>query len=256
MHHTKFGWKPDLPDHRDLSYKEHKLKVEKPARLPKKVDLRKSGSEPPIHDQGELGSCTTFSIGSAIEYDRLKQKLKYFVPSHLFIYYNERVIEGTVDQDAGAEIRDGIKSVASTGYCDEKTWPYDINSFTVKPSDAAYAEAKKYKAIKYFRIDNTDIKQLKTCLAAGFPFVFGVTVYKSFYDADENNGVVPMPSQDDQPLGGHAILCVGYDDDKKLFTIHNSWGTDAGDKGYYYLPYDYMTNKDLCDDVWTIRQVV
>lgn len=255
MHHTKFGWKPDLPDHRDLSYKKHRLKIEKPVKLPKKVDLRISGNEPPIHDQGDLGSCTSFSIGSAIEFDRIKQKIKYFVPSHLFIYYNEREIENSVHEDAGAEIRDGIKSIASTGYCSEDLWPYNVNAFASKPPQPCYDEAKNHKALKYFRIDNSDIKQLKSCLAAGFPFVFGVTVFKSFYNADEANGVVPMPTMDDQPLGGHAILCVGYDDDKKLFTIHNSWGTEAGDKGYYYIPYSYMTNKDLCDDCWTIREI-
>lgn len=255
MHHTKFGWKPDLPDKRDLAYKEHKLKAEKPVRLPKKVDLRKTSYSSPIHDQGDLGACTAFCIGSAIEFDRIKQKLRYFVPSHLFIYYNERVLENSVEQDNGAEIRDGIKSIASTGYCSEDTWPYKIDEFATKPPQKCYEEAKKYKALKYFRLDNSDIRQLKSCLFAGFPFVFGVTVYKSFYDADEANGVVPMPRSDDTPLGGHAILCVGYDDDKKLFIIHNSWGKDVGDKGYYYIPYDYLTNKDLADDFWTIREL-
>lgn len=255
LHHTKFGWKPDLPDHRDLSYKVNHYKLDKPVKLAKSVDLRTSGFMPPILDQGNLGSCTSFAISSALEFDRRKQKIKVFTPSHLFIYYNERELEGSVEQDAGAEIRDGIKSVASTGYCDEALWPYDISKFADKPSPACYTQAKKYKALSYFRIDNTDIKQLKSCLAAGFPFVFGVTVYKSFYDADDNNGVIPMPSQDDQVLGGHAILCVGYDDSKKLFTIHNSWGTSAGDKGYYYIPYDYLTNKNLADDFWTIRKL-
>jgi C1A family cysteine protease len=253
MHHLKFGWKPDLPDHRDLTYKVNKLKVEKPVKLPKKVDLRTSGFMPPIMDQGELGSCTSFAISSALEFDRRKQKLKVFTPSHLFIYYNEREMEGTVDQDAGAEIRDGIKSVSSVGYCDEAIWPYDVSKFTVKPVPNCYTQAKKNKAVSYFRIDNTDIKQLKACLAAGFPFVFGATVYKSFYDADNAGGIVPMPTANDQVLGGHAILCVGYDDSTKLFCIHNSWGTEAGDNGYYYIPYDYMTNNNLCDDFWTVR---
>lgn len=255
MHHTKFGWKPDLPDHRDFSYKEHRLKLEKPARLPKKVDLRKSGFMPPIYDQGELGSCTSFAISSALEFDRRKQKLSVFQASKLFIYYNERLMEGTVDQDAGAEIRDGIKSVATTGYCSEDLWPYSVDKFVMKPSPVAYEAAKKHKAVTYYRLDNADIRQLKSCLAAGFPFVLGVSVYKSFYQGDEN-GHVPMPSSFDELLGGHAILCVGYDDDTKYFTIKNSWGTSTGDKGFYYLPYDYVTNTNLSDDFWSIRSVV
>lgn len=253
LHHTKFGWKPDVPDFRDYDYASTRMKIEKPRVLPKLIDLRPSFG--PCEDQGDLGSCTAHGISGAIEFDRVKQNLPQFEVSRLFIYYNERVAEGTVNSDEGAYIRTGIKSVVSDGYCHESLWPYDVSKFKDKPDTSAYNEAVKYKALSYYRIDNTKLMHLKSCLAGGFPFVFGISIYNSFYDADANKGIVPMPGAHDECLGGHCILCVGYDDSKELFTIRNSWGTQAGDNGYYYLPYNYLVNKDLTDDVWTIRGV-
>src|SRR5450759_909977 len=107
---ARYGWLPDLPDQRDYFYA---APVEMAGALPISIDLRPQC--PPVYDQGQLGSCTANAIAGAIEFDRMKQKLADFVPSRLFIYYNERVIEGTVRSDSGAMIRDGIKSVASLG---------------------------------------------------------------------------------------------------------------------------------------------
>jgi C1A family cysteine protease len=56
-------------------------------------------------------------------------------------------------------------------------------------------------------------------------------------------------------IGGHAVMAVGYDDEKKHFIIQNSWGTEWGDKGFFYMPYDYAANSDLAADFWTIRIV-
>lgn len=253
QHHNKFGWKPGLPDHRDWKYSHSRMALEAPPKFPSKVDLRSMFG--PCYDQGDLGSCTGNGIAAVLEFDRKKQKLKDFIPSRLFIYYNERVIEGTINQDSGAEIKNGIKSVAQTGYCEETIWPYNISEFTVKPPKQAYDEAVRMKALNYYSIDNSQINQLKSCLAAGYPIVFGATVYESLYSADNNHGIVSMPHPSEQPLGGHCIVIVGYDDSKKLFIIRNSWGTNCGDKGYYYFPYNYITSKDLCDDFWTIRSI-
>src|SRR5262245_42542108 len=140
----RYGWIPDLPDHRDHLYAAPVVHL---AKLPAKVDLR--GKCPTVYDQGQLGSCTANAIGAAIQFDRMKQKRKpNFIPSRLFIYYNERVIEGTVRSDSGAQIRDGIKTVAHDGDCPEKEWPYDIAKFAVKPSAKCYKDALKYKAVR------------------------------------------------------------------------------------------------------------
>jgi C1A family cysteine protease len=258
-----FGYIPDLPDIRD-----HTFSITKPELigqpLPTAVDLRKEQAmQFPILDQGQLGSCTANAIAAAMAYATSKQGKTnishiipgadpYFLASRLFIYYNEREMENTINTDAGAMIRDGIKSVNQLGACREGLWPYNIQQFTQKPVPLAYDEAQKYQALQYRRLNNQEITQLKGCIAQGFPFVFGFAVYQSFYKISPTNAVMPMPPRSDKLLGGHAVLAVGYDDHKQLFTIRNSWGDKWGDKGYFYMPYKYITNHNLCDDFWTI----
>jgi C1A family cysteine protease len=247
----KFGWIPDLPDARDHLYS---APVAVMGAMPTKVDLRPSC--PPVFNQGQLGSCTANAIGNAHRFDQLKQnKGKSFAPSRLFIYYNERDMEGTVGEDSGAMIRDGIKSIAQLGVCDEKDWPYVITKFTNKPSATCYQDALEHQALSYQRVTQT-LTQLKGCLASGYPFVFGFTVYESFESAAvAKSGDVPLPSDGEQVLGGHAVLAVGYDDSKLRFIVMNSWGTDWGKKGFFTMPYSYLTDANLADDFWTVRIV-
>ena len=248
----RYGWIPDLPDARDHVYAAPRAFMGR--RLPTQVDLRPHC--PPVYDQGQLGSCTANAIGAAIQFDRMKQNLTPdFVPSRLFIYYNERVIERTVSTDSGAQIRDGIKSVAKQGVCPEPDWPYDISKFTVRPPQTDYKEALENRAVSYSRLTH-NLNLLKGCVASGYPFVFGFTVYESFESqAVANSGVVPMPSPTEETLGGHAVLAVGYDDSTQRFIIRNSWGTGWGMNGYFTMPYGYVTDANLADDLWTIRLI-
>lgn len=247
----KYGWLPDLPDARDHRYAAPMAVLSK---LPASVDLRPKC--PPVYDQGQLGSCTGNAIAGAIQFGRRKAKQKPdFVPSRLFIYYNERVIEHTVNTDAGAQIRDGIKCAVNQGACNEKTWPYNIAQFTKQPPAAAYQEAKKYQVTSYSRVTQT-LSQLKGCLANGYPFVFGFTVYESFESQQvAQTGVMTMPAPKEKVVGGHAVLAVGYDDASQSFIIRNSWGPGWGQKGYFTMPYAYITESNLADDFWTIRLV-
>ena len=245
----RYGWIPDLPDHRDHVYS---APARMPA-LPDSVDLRPQC--PPVYDQGELGSCTANAIAGALEFDRRKQQLPDFVPSRLFIYYNERVMEHTVASDSGAQIRDGIKSVAKIGVCPESEWPYDISKFTAKPPAQCYTDAKLDRAVSYQRVQQS-LTQMQGCLASGIPFVAGISVYESFEsDSVAKTGMVPMPHPTEQLLGGHAILICGYDVIKGVFTFRNSWGDSWADKGYGYLPFDYLLDKNLADDFWVIKTV-
>lgn len=242
-----YGWKPQLPDQRDLAFEP----VHVPNALPPRVDLRSLC--PPVVDQGQLGSCTANAIAAAHEFAQMKQGETAFPPSRLFIYYNERAMEGTVKSDAGAVIRDGFKSISKQGVCDENLCKYIISKFTRKPTVAAYKAALKHKAVQYLAVTPTP-DQLKGCIADGFPFVFGISVYASFENVG-SDGMVPMPAAHEQMLGGHAIACVGYDDAKRVFFVRNSWGSSWGDAGYCYIPYDYLTNADLASDFWTVRVV-
>jgi C1A family cysteine protease len=161
-------------------------------------------------------------------------------------------MEGTVKSDAGAMIRDGIKTMKNQGVCSETRWPYIISKFATKPGAACYKEALKRQITSYHRILTLD--DMRTCLAEGFPFVFGFTVYESFESQEvARNGIVQMPQPTERSLGGHAVLAVGYDDEERRFIVRNSWGTDWGQKGYFTIPYEYLASRNLADDLWTIR---
>jgi C1A family cysteine protease len=247
----RYGWVPDLPDQRDHLFAAPPRVL---AQLPPSVDLREQCPKE-IYDQGQLGSCTANAIAAAFEFDLLKQGLEDFMPSRLFIYYNERVKLGTVEVDSGAMIRDGIKSVSKQGVCTEVSWPYDISRFTEKPPQACYDEALGNRALSYQRIPRT-LGQLKGCLANGYPFVFGFRVYASFETQEvAQTGVVPMPQADEEALGGHAVLAVGYDDASGRFLVRNSWGRGWGQDGYFTMPYAYLTERSLSSDFWAILQV-
>ena len=242
-----YGWSPDLPDSRDKLYRVEKTaEVASVEQLPAAVDLRSKC--PPVYDQGALGSCTANAIAGNIGFIEAG-----FVASRLFIYYNERRMEGTVKTDSGAQIRDGIKSVASDGTCPESMWPYNIGKFASKPWCWCYKNAAKDKVVQYLRVNG--LQEIKSCLAAGFPVIFGFTVYESFESQKvASTGILDMPGANESAVGGHAVLCVGYDDISQRVIVRNSWGADWGIQGYFTMPYAYISNPSLADDMWTIRK--
>ncbi len=243
-----YGWLPDLPDQRDLMYSAIAPRM---VQLPDKVDLRSKCS--PVENQGSLGSCTANALAGALEFLELQKGAILIDLSRLFIYYNERVIEGTVTQDSGAFLRDGIKSLAKQGVCPEAEWPYKISSFMEKPTAKCYKDAENHQITSYHRISMVD--EMQTCLADGFPFVFGFTVYEAFESTEvAKSGVLNLPGPDERVMGGHAVMAVGYDNGQKRFIVRNSWGTDWGMEGYFTMPYDYLDSaRNLADDFWTIR---
>jgi len=243
-----YGWIPDLPDHRD-----HLFFVRRPARVswPKSTDLRAMCSN--VEDQGQLGSCTANALAGALEFLERKDGVSFSDLSRLFIYYDERLVENTVNTDSGAMLRDGIKTLAKSGVCTESLWPYVISRFKTKPTPACYKEAAKHTITTYSRLNTLD--DMRLCLAAGYPFVFGFTVYESFESQEvARTGILPMPKPGESTLGGHAVMAVGYDEAKKRFLIRNSWGPDWGIGGYFWMPYGYLDDRQLSDDLWTIRR--
>jgi C1A family cysteine protease len=250
LNNLKFGWQRDLPDNRDYLYKSL---FKMPLRVPKVVDLRNDFFG--VYDQGTLGSCTANALAGAHEWGQKKQGRAAFTPSRLFIYYNERVILGTVNHDSGARLRDGIKSMAKDGVCQEFMWKYDMRYYKVRPSDECYVDALNHQILSYYRL--IGLYDIKVCLSEGYPVSFGFSVYKSFMESDvERTGIAPMPlgKFKDSLLGGHAVLAVGYDDNKKSLIVRNSWGKEWGLNGYFYLPYGYV-DEGLADDFWTIKMV-
>jgi C1A family cysteine protease len=248
MSNHHYGWVPDIPDHRDYLFA---AVYRAPKKLPPVIDLRPTCS--PIEDQKTLGSCTANALAGALEFLERKDGVPFTDLSRLYIYYNERVIEHTVASDSGAQLRDGIKTLCKQGVCSEKKWPYKISKFKTKPSPACYTEGATHIITSYQRI--LTLNDMRSCLAAGFPFVFGFTVYESFESSDvARTGVVPMPAKGEPVLGGHAVVAVGYSDADKRFLVRNSWGTKWGQAGYCTMPYAYLDDANLAGDMWTIRR--
>lgn len=240
-----YGWLPDIPDQRDYLYRA----IRPIRRLPKIVDLRRYCSI--VENQGNLGSCTACALAGNLEFLDNKPDAVCEDVSRLFIYYNERTLTGTVDFDSGASLRDGIKTLRKTGVCREKIWPYEIERFDRKPSLRCYQEAKKYRIKSYYRINT--LSEMLICLAEGYPFTFGFTVYESFESVKvAQTGVVSMPKKRERVIGGHAVMAVGYNQKERLFLVRNSWGNKWGQGGYFTIPYRYL--ETLAADFWTVRK--
>jgi len=257
------GWLPDVPDTRDIPFT---AIFRMPRKLPARVDLRAGCS--PVEDQGSLGSCTAQALVGALEFLELcplpplsdkskianqKSKISRFRDlSRLFVYYNERAAMGTVQEDSGAMLRTGIKTLKALGVCRENLWPYEIRRFTVKPASACFAEAADHQVTAYQRLNT--LAEMKACLAMGLPFVFGFAVYEHVMSAAvARTGRIRLPGKSERMLGGHAVMAVGYDESARLVLFRNSWGAAWGCSGYGRMPYAYLESRELCDDFWCIQ---
>lgn len=246
---NKYGWIKSVPEPRDKLYL-----IGNKVKLPSAVDHRQYC--PLVYNQGELGSCTANAVLASVQFEQIRGHIQTYMPSRLFQYYNSRVYHRTVSEDSGATITNSLKAVAKYGYCSEKDWQYDMKKFTVKPPTTIYkkAELNSLPNAFYGRV-NQIVYDLKHCLFSGNTIVFGFCIYESFEsEAVAKTGFVPMPNKKKElMLGGHAVLLVGYDDNKRHWIVRNSWGEAWGDKGYCYFPYEFLLDENLAADFWCIK---
>ncbi|MCU7817240.1 MAG: cysteine protease [Candidatus Thiodiazotropha sp. (ex Rostrolucina anterorostrata)] len=276
------GWLPALPDLRDFTDAEpeiaemtKKLKLPKskgPKATPGTVDLRAWCSK--VENQKSLGSCTAHAAVGIVEYFQRRAFSKHIEGSRLFVYKATRNLM-QVTGDTGAWLRNAMGALTLCGVPDEKYWPYtDAKpAFDNEPTSFVYAVADNYEALRYFCHDplianvpgSAVLNNVKKYLAAGIPSMFGFWGFPSFNSCDVKGGI-PYPCPGERAQWGHAIVAVGYDDGMKIkntkcnkttngaLLIRNSWGTTWGDKGYGWLPYDYVVNK-LALDFWSLLSI-
>lgn len=251
----KLNYKFEKKDARDFKFFSYFKLAED---LPKEFSLRKY--MPPVLSQGILGSCVSNAVANAVKYSAMKLGNKSSdIPSRLFIYYNGRKLSNyPIEDDDGLTIRIGCKSVSHYLYCSENNWwPYVIEKFAIKPPEGAYKAAKTHKPVLYVKVLQ-DLKYLKSTLVSGLPIIFGIQIYESFMsDSTAETGYVTTPKSGEELYGGHALLIVGYKDaitsnTSGYFVIQNSWGMH-GDSGFLHIPYEYVLNKRLASDFWTLQ---
>lgn len=248
----KYAWIKQKSDNRDFKFSnyaaEKNLQLEN---LPKKVNNMAYCSK--VEDQGSLGSCTAQAWCSLLEYNQNKMNIGsgFHDESRLFVYFSERELDGNINIDCGSTLRSGAKAIAKYGCCPESMWPYNIQRFQERPPIECYDMAKKSIIHNYYSL--TNLQEMKACLAAGQCFVFGFMVYDYFESPQmAKYARLRFPKSNEQCRGGHAVMAVGYNDLSKTFLIRNSWGERWGKKGYFWMPYSYITNPNLADDFWTL----
>ncbi len=263
------GWEREIPDFRDYDSEQAEVRAllesSRPLKAiagapPATMTLRQWCS--PIEDQGALGSCTANAGMGVLEYFERRAFGRHLDGSRLFLYKATRNLLGWTG-DTGAYLRTTMKALALFGAPPEQYWPYRITQFDTEPPAFCYAFAGNYKAIRYFRLDPAGkpasqvLDSIRTNLAAGLPSMFGFTVYTSMPRIGDGRIDIPFPQPGESVLGGHAIVAVGYDDNRKIgphkgaLEIRNSWGTAWGDKGYGWLPYEYVV-RGLAVDFWSL----
>jgi C1A family cysteine protease len=247
--HYAYGWKKSNKSLVGVP----KYEAPHMATLPKSVDLTQYC--PPVYDQGNLGSCTANAAAAMSQFLMIKHGLGDYMPSRLALYWWNRFQEKTVNQDSGASLYDAMNTLVKYGVPHENLWPYitEGNRFIVKPTKDVWSDGYWHSIDKGMSVVQ-NLTVMKTCLAQGYPFMFGFLVYQSFEsEVVARTGIMPMPGYRDAVLGGHAVMAVGYDDSMGMFKIRNSWGNTWGLNGYFYMPYNYIISQNLADDFWTAR---
>ena len=247
---ARYGWRRDKLDRRDKKF----LSPPGPP-TPQVVDW--TDKFPAVYNQGQTGTCGPNSMAGVIQYLQGVQGEPLVMPSRLFIYWNTEDMEGTAGTDSGVENRDMIKAVNSLGFCPESEWEFDLGNIPKKPSDQCYADAKKELLLDYQSVDNSNLQALLSAIAIG-PVLAGFTVYESFEtDAVALTGDVPMPDTSEDPIGGHDIVIIGYDQGTNKFKCRNSWGRLWSPllQGNFHMPFEYLTNPELADSFWLCRRI-
>lgn len=249
--------------HAQMKYHLHAPEYKKFLTMPRTVDLR--SLDVPIFNQGEEGSCTAHGWCGLLDFIQMKQlraniplgqspelfALKYSPTSRQFFYYNERLLNGDVNSDDGAEISDGPDALQKYGICEESLWPYIAKDEFTMPTPNCYAEAANHKVFNEYQVISLD--DIKQSLVNGYPVVIGLFLTNNQLESMEQPRIITKPNPGYEIVGGHCVEIIGYDDNNDYVIVRNSWGSSVGTNGYFYLDYDCVTDSNIMDDARTIR---
>ena len=211
--------------------------------LPSKYDLRDYGLVTSVKDQGGSGSCWAFTTLAAMEsyllkYENVSYDFSENNMKNLMGYYG---LNGTDWSDGGNHFMSLAYLLRWSGPIDEALDPFDDTSHSSKSNlnltkhvqDALYIPV---------RLNYLDIDQIKAAL-----MTYGA-LYTTIH-ADDSFQYAPDYYLDVISISNHAVTIVGWDDDYSAdnfdvrppgdgaFIIKNSWGTDHGYEGYWYVSY-------------------
>ena len=241
------NWRPARPNPFRKMLPPGKRKTIVPVQI-EPMDIGKVG----IWDQGQLGSCTAHGTGFLWAYQYFVEHQMPVMPSRLFIYYCERMIENDIDQDNGAIVADGLDALLTYGVPNESDWPYDISQFATKPPALCWANGLQFKGLEKNGV-NLDVDSLRSALQYGLPVTFGFTVFESFMsDSWMKSGMMPVPESGEEIDGGHCVAFVGDEPKENAFWVRNSWGADWCQSGRFLFPYDCLK---IASDGWTLPKV-
>ena len=214
---------------------------------PAEVDC--SSRMSPVRDQGEEGTCVAFAAVVGVkEYQEEKERGRLITLSPRYLYSACKEIDGSPNAE-GTYPRVAMKLLAQRGVCREECWPYRPFQ-TDSPCPAADRQAYPFRIRTYARLEG--IEEMTRSLSVNGPFLAGVEVFPEWME--ERGGKIPLPGEDDQTLGGHAICIVGYSRTGQFFKFKNSWGERWGEEGYGYLPFAYL--ETYCRDAWSATDLI
>ncbi len=258
------GYLPDQPDQRDYLFADTAplMAIEAPIREPVSHIVKDFYKKlPTAYNQFNIGSCVANAVGAMFCFVR-----NVFPRSRLQMYYEARRLINMTEVDSGCYIRDMMKVTSQLGAGRETWWPYDVNKFKIDPPLKVDRDALLRRIMTYYRVQGRE--EFRRCLLENHPFATGIAIYDSFYTPNaERFGIIPTPQRTEKSHGGHAILCIGYDDD----FINSAWAKEAVAAGYplhgipkqvyimrnswdFAIDAAYVENPYLCRDSWTQRK--
>jgi len=215
------------------------------ANLPSYYDLRLLGRVTPVKDQKTLGTCWVFSTLGSLESSLLPYESWNFSENNV-----KNILSYSYPEGFDRTFTGGGDWLAALAYLARYSGPvlavddpYNTTS-DYSPSGLTPVKHVQGAVIIPPRANSTDNAQYKLAIMKYGALVTQMAVYSDFY----NGSSAAYYCNESVPIN-HDICLVGWDDNYDrnnfltpppgdgAFIVRNSWGTDWGDGGYFYMSY-------------------